>query len=73
MVDLIKGGRDGTGGVQTITFVRARVSAEVLYRYCQEDLKDIPRLANSIKAYRGGYLPEVRRDIEQKLFSGELI
>ncbi len=73
MVDLIKGGRDGTGGVQTITFVRARVSAEVLYRYCQEDLKDIPRLANSIRAYRGGYLPENRREIEQKLFSGELM
>jgi len=74
MVDLIKGGRDGTGGVQTITFVRARVSAEVLYRYCQEDLrKSSPRLADSIRAYRGGYLPENRREIEQKLFSGELM
>ena len=75
MVNLIEGGRDGTGGVQTITFVRARVLAEVLYRYCQEDLakKGNHRLANSIKAYRGGYLPEVRREIEQKLFSGELM
>jgi DEAD/DEAH box helicase domain-containing protein len=74
MVDLIRGGRDGTGGVQTITFVRARVLAEVLYRYCQEDLRRVsPRLANSIRAYRGGYLPENRREIEQKLFSGELM
>jgi len=74
MVNLIKGGMDGTGGVQTITFVRARVLAEVLYRYCQEDLRKVsPRLANSIRAYRGGYLPESRREIEQKLFSGELM
>lgn len=74
MVDLIRGGRDGSGGVQTITFVRARVLAEVLYRYCQEDLRKFtPRLADSIKAYRGGYLPEARREIERKLFSGELM
>jgi DEAD/DEAH box helicase domain-containing protein len=60
--------------VQTITFVRARVLAELIYRYCQQDLERIrPSLANKIKAYRGGYLPEYRREIEQLLFSGELL
>jgi DEAD/DEAH box helicase domain-containing protein len=68
MVDLIR------GNVQTITFVRARILAELIYRYCQSDLQRIsPRHANSIKAYRGGYLPEDRREIERQLFSGELL
>ncbi len=68
MVELIR------NRIQTITFVQTRVLAELLYRYCQESLQRIrPSLAESIKAYRGGYLPEVRREIEQKLFSGELL
>ena len=68
MVELIR------GRVQTITFVQARVLAELIYRYCREDLQRIsPSLANSIRAYRGGYLPEDRREIERRLFSGELL
>ncbi len=60
--------------VQTITFVKARVAAELIYRFTQERLQKIsPSLANSIKPYRGGYLPEERRDIEKRLFSGELL
>jgi DEAD/DEAH box helicase domain-containing protein len=68
MVELIR------NRIQTITFVQTRVLAELIYRYCQESLQRIrPSLAESIKAYRSGYLPEVRRDIEKKLFSGELL
>ena len=60
--------------VQTIAFVRARTTAEVIYRYCQEDLGRVgPKLANAIRAYRGGYLPSERREIEQMLFEGELL
>ncbi len=60
--------------VQTIAFVRARTTAEVIYRYCQEDLARVsPKLAQSIRAYRGGYLPSERRDIERMLFEGELL
>lgn len=60
--------------VKTIAFVRARTTAEVLYRYCLDDLSRIsPRLANSIRAYRGGYLPSERREIERMLFEGELL
>jgi DEAD/DEAH box helicase domain-containing protein len=60
--------------VQTIGFVRARSTAEVIYRYCQEDLARIsPKLAASIRAYRGGYLPSERREIERMLFEGELL
>jgi len=61
-------------GVQTITFVRARVTAEVLYRYVHDELvKDSPRLKDKVRAYRGGYLAEDRREIERALFSGELL
>ncbi|MBE81577.1 MAG: ATP-dependent helicase [Gemmatimonadetes bacterium] len=60
--------------VQTIAFVRARTTAEVIYRYCQEDLSRIsPKLAEAIRAYRGGYLPTERREIERQLFEGELL
>lgn len=68
MVELLK------ERIQTIAFVKARVVAELLYRYVQEDLQRFgPSLANCIKAYRGGYLPEERREIERQLFSGELL
>jgi DEAD/DEAH box helicase domain-containing protein len=61
-------------GYQTIAFVRARLVTEVLLRYCQDVLaKDGSGLAGRIRAYRGGYLPEERREIEAALFSGELL
>ncbi|MCZ6635735.1 MAG: DEAD/DEAH box helicase [bacterium] len=60
--------------IQTIAFVRARTTAEVIFRYCQEDLGQIsPKLAGAIRAYRGGYLPRERREIERMLFEGELL
>lgn len=60
--------------IQTITFTRARVVAELIYRYVREELGRYGKsLANSVRAYRGGYLPEERRAIERQLFSGELL
>jgi DEAD/DEAH box helicase domain-containing protein len=61
-------------GVQTIAFGRARIVAELLYRYVREELQRLePRLAETVKPYRGGYLPAERREIERQLFSGELL
>ncbi len=61
-------------GYQGITFVRARQVAEVLLRYCQEELgRHGGGLAARLRAYRGGYLPEERRAIERALFGGELL
>jgi len=58
---------------QTITFVRARVVSEIIARYAQEHLSHLsPSRAQSVKAYRGGYLPEERREIERALFEGDL-
>ncbi|HMB69144.1 MAG TPA: DEAD/DEAH box helicase [bacterium] len=60
--------------VQTICFSRARVTAELIYRYTQEALtRSKPELAKLVRSYRGGYLPKERRQIEKALFSGELL
>lgn len=61
-------------GFQTIAFGRARVVAELVYRYAKDTLRRMrPEYADKIKPYRGGYLPEERREIERQLFSGELM
>jgi len=61
-------------GVQTIAFVRARIVAEILYRYLRQALsRHDRRLAEAIRPYRAGYLPQERREIERRLFSGELL
>ncbi len=61
-------------GVNTIVFTKARVVAELIYKYAREDLNHRRGgLAEKIKPYRGGYLPAERREIERRLFSGELL
>lgn len=61
-------------GVQTIAFTRTRLMAELILRSTREYLGAIsPRLARSVEAYRGGYLPEERREIERKLANGETL
>ncbi|MGE5582992.1 MAG: DEAD/DEAH box helicase [Bacillota bacterium] len=60
--------------IPTIAFTKTRVATELIYRYVQEQLeKESPGLAKKIRAYRGGYLPEERREIERQLFEGELL
>jgi DEAD/DEAH box helicase domain-containing protein len=61
-------------GVRTIVFTRARVVAELLLRYAQEALRDeTPHLAEAVASYRAGYTPAQRREIERRLFGGELL
>ena len=58
---------------QAIAFVRARVVSEIVAKYAQEFVSKLsPSRAKLIKSYRGGYLPEERRQIERALFGGEL-
>ena len=61
-------------GIQTIAFVRTRLSAELIFKSCRDMLRPVSRrLAESIHAYRGGYLPEERREIERKLAAKEIL
>ena len=58
-----------SNGLKTIAFTKARKVTELMARWVSESS---PELEGSISAYRAGYLPEERRDIEARLFSGEL-
>jgi DEAD/DEAH box helicase domain-containing protein len=58
-------------GIQTIVFARSRVRVELLLTYLQE-LVAHELGSKSIRGYRGGYLPKLRREIERGLRSGEI-
>jgi len=61
-------------GVQTIAFVRTRLAAELIFKNCRDLLRPVSRrLAESVHAYRGGYLPEERREIERRLVAREIL
>jgi len=60
--------------IRSLTFARSRRLTELIYRYSRERLRETaPGLASRIRPYRAGYLPAQRCQIEQQLFSGELL
>ncbi len=63
-----------TEGLQTIAFSPTRLFAELIHKNTRERLLPLSRrLADSVRAYRGGYLPEERREIESQLANRELL
>lgn len=60
--------------IRSLTFARTRRLTELIYTYSRQRLAETdPALAGRIKAYRAGYLPQERRQIEQELFGGQLL
>lgn len=75
-------------GVQTVVFARSRLGVEVVadrarHRLLGDTAHQVTatqagpsagrgELADAIAAYRGGYLPEERRDLEERLRDGRL-
>ncbi len=57
-------------GFRTIVFTRARKITELIYSWT---LDQAPEYAGLVSPYRAGFLPKERREIEKKLFSGELV
>ena len=58
----------------SIVFSKARNTAEMIYRYVRDALLDEdPSLAERVVAYRGGYAPAERREMERRLREGELL
>lgn len=58
-------------GIQTIVFAKSRVRVEMLVTYLQAVTK-MKLQDESIKGYRGGYLPTERRAIERGLRDGTI-
>ncbi|TWT01028.1 DEAD/DEAH box helicase [Planomicrobium sp. CPCC 101079] len=58
-------------GIQTIVFAKSRVRVEMLVTYLQAVTK-MKLQDESIKGYRGGYLPSERRAIEKGLRDGTI-
>jgi DEAD/DEAH box helicase domain-containing protein len=60
-------------GAQTLTFVRSRRGAEAVASQTRAHLDHIdPGMVDEVAAYRGGYLPEERRELEEALRSRRL-
>jgi DEAD/DEAH box helicase domain-containing protein len=87
MIDIAEGSRRSTNSestqlfsellrrhTRTMTFVRSRRLAELIYVYTRDQLQPThPIIAKRIAPYRASYLPEDRRRIERDLFEGNLL
>jgi DEAD/DEAH box helicase domain-containing protein len=61
-------------GARTIAFVRSRRGAESVALNARRAVVEAePSLGSRVAAYRGGYLPEERRELEKRLQSGDLL
>lgn len=58
--------------VPTLVFGQSRNNVEVMLKYLRDRLARYRVPASAIHAYRGGYLPETRRQIEAGLRHGEI-
>src|SRR5687767_15001567 len=59
-------------GLQLIVFAQSRLSTEILTTYLKDDFDGPPGTADRIRGYRGGYLPQRRREIEKGLREGSV-
>jgi DEAD/DEAH box helicase domain-containing protein len=56
--------------LQTIVFAQSRLATEILTTYLKDDFGGPPGSQEQIRGYRGGYLPQRRREIERGLREG---
>src|SRR5579884_2993293 len=59
-------------GQQTLIFANNRLATEILLKYLRDACERGPLPAESVRGYRGGYLPKERREIEKQLRSGQI-
>ena len=59
--------------LQTLCFTTSRQMAELITRWTKEELTRRAKSPNIVTAYRAGYLPQERRDIENRLKNKKLI
>jgi DEAD/DEAH box helicase domain-containing protein len=58
--------------LQLILFAQSRLATEILTTYLKDAYQGPPGAADVIRGYRGGYLPNRRRDIERGLREGQV-
>jgi len=58
--------------LQLITFANSRLNTEILVKYLKADYEKKVTDVGKIRGYRGGYLPQKRREIEKGLRKGEI-
>src|SRR6059058_555868 len=55
--------------LRTLVFAKSRRAAELIHKFTADRVGD----ASALSPYRAGYTPAQRREIEQRLFAGELL
>lgn len=58
--------------LQTLVFANSRLHTEILLTYLQQANPQLPGTPETIRGYRGGYLPNERREIERGLREGRI-
>ncbi len=58
--------------LQTMVFANSRLHTEIILTYLQQANPQLPGRAETIRGYRGGYLPNERREIERGLREGRI-
>jgi DEAD/DEAH box helicase domain-containing protein len=58
--------------LQVIVFAQSRLATEILTTYLKDDFDGPPGTREQIRGYRGGYLPQRRREIEKGLREGSV-
>ncbi|KAF2152028.1 P-loop containing nucleoside triphosphate hydrolase protein, partial [Myriangium duriaei CBS 260.36] len=62
-------------GVRVIAFCRIRKTCEIMLNAIKHELNFLERseVMSRVMAYRGGYTPQDRRQIEKEMFTGKLV
>jgi DEAD/DEAH box helicase domain-containing protein len=58
--------------LQTMVFANSRLHTEIILTYLQQANPQLPGKPEAIRGYRGGYLPNERREIERGLRDGRI-
>lgn len=58
--------------IQSIVFARSRLTTELLTSYLKDYLVKVGQDRDKVRGYRGGYLPDLRREIEKGLKEGRI-